>query len=64
MTSIPALKRLMPGLVALGSYDPEQRTGPAIWLKCAIAGLLPDVLLDGVPVVYLPGVEPDRVAGN
>ena len=47
----------MSSLFVLGPYDPEQRSGPAIWLKCAIAGLLPDVQFDGVPVVYLPGVS-------
>lgn len=57
LTAIPALKSLLPNLFALGAYDPEQRVGPAIWLKCAIAGLLPDVQFDGVPVVYLPGVS-------
>ncbi len=47
----------MPGLLVLGSYDPDQRSGPAIWLKCAIAGLVPEVQFEGVPVIYLPGVS-------
>ena len=55
--AIPALKSLMPGLCELGTFNAEQRTGPAIWLKCAIAGVLPEVKLQGVPVVYLPGVS-------
>lgn len=55
--AIPALKKLMPSLFVFGPYEPEQRSGPAIWLKCAIAGLLPEVQVDGVPVVYLPGVS-------
>lgn len=55
--AMPALKKLMPSLCELGAYDPEQRRGPAVWLKCAIAGALPKVQLDGVPVVYLPGVS-------
>lgn len=55
--ALPALKALMPSLCQLGPYDPEQRSGPAIWLKCAIAGLIPEVQFDGVPVVYLPGVS-------
>lgn len=57
LAAIPALKNVMPGLCMLGDYDPELRSGPAIWLKCAIAGLLPDIQLVGVPVVYLPGVS-------
>lgn len=56
-TTIPALQELMPGLLALGTFDPASRSGPAVWLKCAIAGVLPDVQFQGVPVVYLPGVS-------
>lgn len=55
--AMPALKKLMPSLCELGTYDPVLRRGPAVWLKCAIAGALPEVQLDGVPVVYLPGVS-------
>jgi hypothetical protein len=55
--AMPELKKLMPNLCELGAYDTEKRRGPAVWLKCAIAGLLPDVQLDGIPVVYLPGVS-------
>ncbi|OJU89972.1 MAG: hypothetical protein BGO13_09255 [Burkholderiales bacterium 66-5] len=54
---LPTLKMRMPNLCELGSYDPDQRRGPAVWLKCAIAGSLPEVQLEGVPVVYLPGVS-------
>ena len=54
--AMPALKQLLPSLVQLGEYDADARQGPAIWLKCAIAGLLPEVEISGVPVVYLPGV--------
>ncbi|MYZ53679.1 BREX-1 system phosphatase PglZ type B [Malikia spinosa] len=56
-SALPALRELLPGLCILGAYDPERRSGPAVWLKCAIAGLLPEVQFDGVPVVYLPGVS-------
>lgn len=56
-TVLPTLKRLVPELLELGSYDPDSRSGPAIWLKCAIAGVLPDAQFQGVPVVYLPGVS-------
>lgn len=55
--ALPVLKAVMPNLCVLGIYEPEQRSGPAIWLKCAIAGLLPEVQFDGVPVIYLPGVS-------
>jgi len=55
--ALPSLKQLMPGLFEFGAYDPESRSGPAVWLKCAVAGVLPEVQFQGVPVVYLPGVS-------
>lgn len=57
LSAMPDMKKLMPSLCVLGPYDPSQRCGPAIWLKCAIAGLLPEIQLEGVPVVYLPGIS-------
>ena len=56
-TALPTLKKLMPSLCELGPYAPGERRGPAVWLKCAIAGLLPEVQFDGVPVLYLPGIS-------
>jgi len=44
-------------ILTLGDFAPEKRQGPAIWLKCALAGKLEEVALDGVPVLYLPGVS-------
>lgn len=55
--ALPSLKKLLPGLCELGAYEPEARRGPAVWLKCALAGLIPEVSFDGVPIVYLPGVS-------
>lgn len=55
--ALPALQKLMPSLFVLGPYQPEQRSGPAIWLKCAIAGVLPEVQFEGVPVIYMPGIS-------
>lgn len=55
--ALPNLKQLLPGLLELGAFDPASRSGPAVWLKCAIAGVLPDVQFQGLPVVYLPGVS-------
>ncbi|WP_304350213.1 BREX-1 system phosphatase PglZ type B [Comamonas testosteroni] len=54
---LPALRRLLPNLLTLGAYDVEKRTGPAIWLKCALAHCLDEVQFEGVPVIYLPGVS-------
>jgi hypothetical protein len=55
--AIDLLRQAMPNLLTLGSYDVERRSGPSIWLKCALAGLVSEVPLYGVPVVYLPGVS-------
>ncbi|EKF9299678.1 BREX-1 system phosphatase PglZ type B [Vibrio cholerae] len=56
--AIPLIKEYLPELLELGKYDPEQRTGPAIWLKCVIAGVLEETTLpEGkTPIIYLPGV--------
>lgn len=56
-SAIPALQAAIPSLLVFGPYDPDQRSGPGIWLKCAIAGLLPEIPLEGTPIVYLPGVS-------
>ena len=55
--ALPSLKQLLPGLLELGAFDPASRSGPAVWLKCAIAGELPEIQFQGMPIVYLPGVS-------
>lgn len=55
--AIPSLRKLIPALCVLGPYEPESRSGPAIWLKCAVAGVLPETSFQETPVVYLPGVS-------
>jgi len=42
---IPLLQSELPELLILGEYHPEKRTGPAIWLRCAIAGKTDDIEL-------------------
>ena len=56
---LPVLRRRMPELLALGPYDPEARTGPAIWLRCLVDGTLEEPALASgrAPVLYLPGFE-------
>ena len=56
---IPQLRRLLPQLLTFGEYQPDQRIGPAIWLRSVIDRGLPEVELpDGAtPIVYLPGVS-------
>ena len=55
---LPVLREVLPHLLTLGDYDPETRTGPAIWLKCMLARTLPEATWgdDIVPILYLPGV--------
>lgn len=47
-----------PELLVLGDYDPERRTGPAIWLRCVIDGAIevPGLPADRPPILLLPGV--------
>ncbi|WP_295426674.1 BREX-1 system phosphatase PglZ type B [uncultured Thiodictyon sp.] len=54
----PALRPDLPGLLQLGAFNAEQAQGPAIWLKCAVAGLFPEIVpADALCVIYLPGVS-------
>ena len=55
---IPQLLPLMPHLLVLGDYDPSNRRGPSIWLRCVIEGTLdsPRIPAESTPVLYLPGV--------
>ncbi len=53
---VPRLRSL--SVLTLGPYEPESLTGPAIWLRCVIAGTLPESKLpEGTPIIYLPGVS-------
>lgn len=58
---VPVLARLHAeglGVAQLGAFEPDARQGPAIWLKCAVAGLIPEMSGDQRPsVLYLPGVS-------
>jgi hypothetical protein len=56
---IPVLQAELPELMILGDYAPDKRIGPAIWLRCVIAGRAEDVSLpkDRTPIFYLPGVS-------
>lgn len=54
--AMPIIKTYLPELVELGDYQPEQRIGPAVWVKCAIAYKVADLPTDKIPIIYLPGV--------
>lgn len=55
----PRLREALPWFFTLGSYAPEEATGPAIWVKCIIERTLPTPSwpADVVPILYLPGVS-------
>ncbi|KAF1075923.1 BREX-1 system phosphatase PglZ type B [Halodesulfovibrio sp. MK-HDV] len=55
---IPSLQEKLPELMCLGDYTAEKKTGPAIWLRCAIANCVEDLDLtkNQTPILYLPGV--------
>ena len=57
-TVLPLLQAELPELLILGDYAPQKRTGPSIWLRCAIAGRLDEIPPIGSypPILYLPGV--------
>ncbi len=56
---IPVLKGTLPELLTFGSYQPDTKTGPAIWIKCMIARTIPgaDWTEFDVPIIYLPGIS-------
>ena len=55
---LPRLRGLMPQLLTLGEYAPENRTGPSIWLRCVVERAVesPEIPEDTTPIIYLPGV--------
>ena len=55
---IVAMQSQVEELLILGDYAPEQRTGPAIWIRCMVDQTLsePAIPEDRVPIVYLPSV--------
>ena len=60
---IPLLRQLLPHLLTLGEYQPDQRTGPAIWLRSAVDRALPNIewLEENPPILYLPYVSRQKL---
>lgn len=57
-TVIPLLQAKLPELLILGDYEPDKRSGPAIWLRCIIAGKADNAQSQElIPIFYLPGVS-------
>ena len=55
---IEVLQESIPHLLIYGNFEPSKNQGPAIWLKCMIAKVLPEAnwVADAIPIIYLPGV--------
>ena len=52
---VPTLQDAIPELYILGDYNPDNRTGPAIWLRCILErgdDCLPRMLLTGPVGAY------------
>src|SRR5438552_9262975 len=56
---VPRLRVMLPHFLVFGPYDMAARSGPAIWLRCVLAGKVPDITWTPatVPIIYLPGVS-------
>lgn len=65
---ISTLLKTLPQLYVLGTFAPEVRYGPVIWLRCIVDGTLPEVSPpEGVaPILYLPKISRQdlRAAGD
>lgn len=53
---IHRLRATLPDLLCLGSYAPQEFTGPAIWLRCMVGGVL-DWKATRIPIIYMPGIS-------
>lgn len=62
---MPVLQAKLPELMIPGGYAPDKRIGPAIWLRCVIAGRAEDLSLpkDRKPIFLSAGRQPPRPAG-
>ncbi len=59
---MPALQAMLPELFLLGTYTPEQRTGPALWLRCIDARQVEGAPPTGTaPLFYLPGISREQL---
>jgi len=54
---VPDLQPMLPELFALGTYAPDKRTGPALWLRCIEARVVDGAPPAGTtPIFYFPGI--------
>lgn len=61
--AVTEIKATMPELYCFGAWHPEDRTGPAIWLRAIEARVAePRCPENATPVFYLPGVSCEKLA--
>lgn len=59
---VPELLPMLPELFLLGSYAPEKRAGPALWLRCIEARVVEGAPPMGTtPILYLPGISREKL---
>jgi hypothetical protein len=64
---LPALRRRVPELLTLGTFQEADRQGPGIWLRTIVGRTiaLPGFTPEAIPILYLPGVSrADMRAGD
>src|SRR5271157_6004915 len=56
---VPRFRHALPGFLVFGLYGAANRAGPAIWLRCVLAGRGAEISWPptAVPILYLPGVS-------
>lgn len=58
MPVVAKLRHQLAHLLTLGDYNPEEKQGPTIWIRCVLARTIDAGIPDGViPIVYLPNVS-------
>src|SRR5271166_5886029 len=59
---MPMLQPMLPEVFSLGSYAPDKRTGPAVWLRCIEARVIQGAPASGItPIFYLPGISREKL---
>ena len=53
---LPKIKEALPELHSLGTYAPENRTGPGVWLRMVADRQAGKLASGETPILYLPGV--------
>ncbi len=51
----PRFRAVLPQFLTFGPYDATHRTGPAIWLRCVLAGKIESAAIPNgvVPIIYI-----------